>query len=186
VVRRAFYDPPPALVVECGVFADMLALGRRAEITSSEALGTVDADRSTGKTGLVRLDNPDAILYALTTRAMGFYLRWFPDARKPNSQPLVIMPTFETRRVNLAGEFQKIPGLTVRHASYETIVSTGESDYQCFFCRKSLYTKPKGKRVSKQMTAWKKMIAHAEECAVRMIAGLQKPVPPRERGEMGL
>lgn len=181
-MRRAQQPPPPELVNECSVFVDMIDLGRRAEIVECPSLGIGQF-----------LENgamADVVLGRIICRAMGEYLRRFPKARKPNDNPWAIQPLTEVRTYtrDLAADLKKIPGLTVQKATstYSQTCSTGDVDYQCFFCRKSLFTRPENWRLARHGDVRQQMLRHAELCAVRLLAGLMNPHPPLPHGQPGL
>lgn len=161
-MRRAKKPPSPELALECSVFADMIAVGRRKEIVYSEELGMawtrVDAPKSYDQ-GLLVLD-ADAICRILVEIAMAEYLRKFPKMRKMNNDPWIEMPFGES------GECER--------------------DYQCMFCRKSLNTMPIYRQVSDKSEFIRKIRDHCEECGIRMLAGLMKPHKPLKYGEEGL
>lgn len=196
-MRRAKQPPPPELINECSVIVDMLDLGRRAEIVECPSLGICDAFRAIEDANAAATNQPfnpermaDWILGCLTRRAMSEYLRLFPKARKPNDNPWAIQPLTEVRTYtrDLAADLKKIPGLTVQKATstYSQTCLTGDVDYQCFFCRKSLFTRPENWRLARHSDVRQQMLRHAELCAVRLLAGLMNPHPPLPHGQPGL
>lgn len=205
-MKRAKLPPPLQLVAECGVIADMLELGRRVEITSCPSLG-INSSAHT-KLGAIAHETPDPeetlrlldstgktadlILGELVHRAMQEYLRRFPKVHKPNNDPWHAEPQMETQtrdlgmNANTGGSGYPKGGVhaSVKRVTQTIRVSTGELDYQCFFCRKSLHTRLQKKRLAKLPR--EQMIAHAEKCAVMMLAELLEPHPPLPKGEPGL
>lgn len=159
-MRRAKYPPHADVVAECAVIADMLALGRRDEITRFDALhlGTHDRTAPPYEQTTLLLD-ADAILTVLTELAMGEYLRRFPATRKMNNDPW--------------------------HEDTVGAIGERETDYQCFFCRKSLNTMPIHRHPKHSSPFIQAIREHCEECGIRMLAGLMKPRPPFKRGEPG-
>lgn len=193
-MRRAKQPPPPELVNECSVIADMLDLDARDQIVDCPSLGigTVREQHVANFLSGAKLTSADRILMTLTLRAMEQYLRLFQKARKPNFDPWVVMPTVEKIAYDgskdLEDQLTRMPGLTVGKAksTYIQEVSTGEYDYQCFFCRKSLHTQPIKQRFPRGGKLHQKLLRHTEKCAVRMLAGLMKPHPPLPKGQPGL
>lgn len=103
--------------------------------------------------------------------AMGEYLRRYPKMRKMNNDPWVEMPLRDGQR------FQQ--------SDHGIITHSGETDYQCMFCRKSINTLARYKIANKE---FRKMLRddHIDECAMRFLAGLMKPHAPLAYGEPGL
>jgi hypothetical protein len=177
-MKRAKHPPSPELVAECSVFADMIALGRRRDITFSDELGFTPSQIWESKMAWIRHHpaqgalelNADAICRILTEIAMSEYLRRFPKTRKMNSDPW--------HEESLLKE----PG----SRSYSHDAYTGERDYQCFFCRKSLNTIPRHRSIGSNTPLIRKIRDHNEECGIRLLAGLMTPHKPLKRGEPGL
>jgi len=108
------------------------------------------------------------LIQPLVVAAMGEYLRRIPKARKANKDPWVEVSIGETT-VDSARGFH--------YLSYER-------DYQCFFCRRSLNTLPAHRVPNRKFLDG--IRAHAEECGIRMLAGMIDPHPPLPGGQPGL
>jgi hypothetical protein len=95
------------------------------------------------------------------------YLRQFPKARKMNNDPWVEMPQYEPYEGGGLGD------------------ATGETDFQCFFCRKSLNTMSRHRIPNKSFRA-NLRTSHIDECALRFLIGMMTPNAPLKHGAPGL
>jgi hypothetical protein len=157
-MKRGKAKPPQSVVDDAIVIADILAVGRRSEIS-------------------------EALIVDMVKLAMSEYMRVY-KARKQNEDPWVEMPLLETRSENRSGGSGYPKGGVEWTYQYTQTFSSGETDFQCFFCRKSLNTLSCNRVASKEFRK-NLRINHIDECAIRFLAGIGDPHPPLAHGKPG-
>ncbi len=156
-MKRGKFKPPSFIVDEATIFADIIAVGRREEIEDK-----IDP--------LVKI-------------AMAEYMRVY-KARKMNDDPWVEMPLYEDEPNRRSGSGYPKGGVVVFDNHTGPYRYASETDFQCFFCRKSLNTLARFRVASRDFRK-KLRTDHIDECAIRFLAGIGDPHPPLPEGTPG-